>query len=363
MGEETLSLVPKQNLKGRGVSRDLPNRFRQEWWEPEPGELPDNRTELIEDHSASILSKNSSPDVPFRLGINPYRGCEHGCVYCYARPSHEYLGYSPGLDFERKIVFKPRAAALLKQALAKRSYQPEVIALSGNTDCYQPVERRLKLTRGCLEVLAEARNPTALITKSALVARDIDLLADLASHEAACVTLSLTTLDPELTGILEPRASRPARRLQAIRALSQAGVPTGVLIAPVIPGLNDHEIPAILAAAAEAGATRAGWILLRLPGAVEPLFEEWLATHLPTQRAKILARLRAVRGGKLHESRFGERMRGQGPYAKQLEQLFELGRRRAGIPSEGEVRPLSSAAFRKPTPDGTRQLPLFGECT
>lgn len=355
--------MPKQNptqLKGRGVSRDLPNRFRHEWWEPEPGELPSNQTELIEDHSASILSVNKSPDVPFRLGVNPYRGCEHGCIYCYARPSHEFLGYSPGLDFERKIVFKPRAPELLREALGKRSYRPEVIALSGNTDCYQPVERRLELTRRCLEVLTECRNPTAVITKSALIARDADLLGELASHGAASATFSITSLNPELSGILEPRASRPARRLEAMRALHEAGVPVGVLIAPVIPGLNDHEIPAILKAAAEAGATRAGWILLRLPGAVEPLFQEWLATHLPNKQAKVLDHLRTARGGKLHEGAFGERMRGKGPYADQLGQLFELARRRAGI-EPGEAPPLSAAAFRKPTRDGTRQLPLFGE--
>lgn len=357
--------MPQQNLnhaplKGRGVSRDLPNRFRQEWWEPEPGEAPSNETELIEDHSASILSVNESPDVPFRLGVNPYRGCAHGCIYCFARPSHEYLGYSPGLDFERKIVFKPRAPELLRAALGKRSYRPEVIALSGNTDCYQPVERKLELTRRCLEVLAECRNPTAVITKSALIARDADLLAELARHGAGGATLTITSLDPELSGLLEPRASRPARRLQAMRALHEAGVPVGVLIAPVIPGLNDHEVPAILEAAAEAGAVRAGWILLRLPGAVEPLFQEWLATQVPTKRDKVLDRLRAARGGKLHESAFGQRMRGSGPYAQQLDQLFTLARKRAGI-EPGEAPPLSAAAFRKPTRDGTRQLPLFGE--
>lgn len=350
----------RPQLKGRGVSVDPPSRFQAAWWEPEPGELPSNETELIEDQSASILSVNTSPDVPFRLGVNPYRGCEHACIYCYARPSHEYLGYSPGLDFERKIVFKPRAPELLREALGKRSYRPEVIALSGNTDCYQPVERRLELTRRCLEVLAECRNPTAVISKSALIARDVDLLSELASHGAGGATLTITSLDPELSGLLEPRASRPARRLQALRTLSEAGVPTGVLIAPVIPGLNDHEVPAILEAAAEAGAVRAGWILLRLPGAVEPLFQDWLATQLPNKRDKVLDRLRAARGGKLHESAFGQRMRGRGPYAQQLDQLFTLARKRAGI-EPGEAPPLSAAAFRKPTRDGTRQLPLFGE--
>ncbi|MGE0713412.1 MAG: PA0069 family radical SAM protein [Planctomycetota bacterium] len=352
--------------RGRGAARDLPNRFREVWTEPELGERLEEgwldeedvspRTELIEDASRSILSENQSPDIPFRFSLNPYRGCEQGCAYCYARPGHEYLGYSAGLEFESKIVFKPRAAELLREALGARRWQPQTIAMSGVTDCYQPVERRLGLTRACLEVLLEHRNPAAIITKSHGVVRDRDLLAELAGHGAAAVNLTITTLDPELSGALEPRASRPARRLAAIRALREAGVPVGVMVAPVIPGLTDHELPAILAAAAEAGASWAGWILLRLPLAVEPLFVDWLDRHAPARKAKVLGRLRDLRGGRLNEPRFGARMRGEGPLAAQLAGLFQLGAQRAGL---GAPPSLSAAAFRRPRGRGA-QLELFG---
>lgn len=355
-------------IKGRGAAEDLPNRFARAWqaapedednlggesW-GDPWEEPvPPSTELLEDASRTILSSNQSPDIPFRYSLNPYRGCEQGCVYCYARPGHEYLGYSPGLEFETKIVYKPRAAQLLARELDRKRWEPQVIALSGVTDCYQPVERELGLTRACLEVLAERRNPASVITKSYGVTRDKDLLAELARHGAGSALLSINSLDAMLSGRLEPRASRPARRLRAIRELAEAGVPVGVMVAPVIPGLNDHELPAVLEAAKEAGATFAGWILLRLPLAVEPLFLAWLERHYPERASKVLARLRDLRGGELSDARFGRRMRGQGPFAQQLSQLFQVSLRRRGLDGGGPE--LSAAAFRRPRGP---QLELF----
>src|SRR5690606_17272479 len=266
---------------------------------------------LLQDTTRSILAWNDSPDVGFDVGINPYRGCEHACVYCYARPTHEYLGFSAGLDFETRIMVKRQAPGLLEEALAKPSWRPRTIALSGNTDCYQPAERRLRITRRCLEVLAEFRNPVGIITKSYLVARDVDLLAELARHDAAAVVLSITTLRPELQRSMEPRAASPGRRLGAIRVLAAAGVPVGVNVAPVIPGLTDHELPSILEAAREAGASFAGMIVLRLPHGVKELFEEWLGQAVPERKAKVLNRIRALRGGALYDSRFNVRGRGE----------------------------------------------------
>jgi len=342
----------------RGAAENPPNRFekvhleRHEDWNPEDDPLP--RTQFFKDHSRSIIACNESPDVGFEASINPYRGCEHGCIYCYARPFHEYFGFSSGLDFETKIMVKENAPKLLREELFSPKWRPKVIAMSGVTDCYQPVERRLKLTRGCLEVLAEFRNPVAIVTKNYLVTRDLDLLSELARHQAAAVFISLTTLDTRLRSVMEPRTSPPAARLAAIRELSQAGVPVGALLAPVIPGLTDHEIPALIEAAVSAGARCAGFVMLRLPHAVAPLFEQWLATHFPDRKDKVLNRLRALRQGKLYESAFGKRMRGEGIFADQIESLFDVACRRHGIANDHP--PLSTAAFRRP---GAEQLSML----
>src|SRR5258705_6337564 len=304
-----------QPISTRGASSNPANRFEKihlepdEDWNPEEDPLP--RNQFLRDRTSTIIAYNDSPDVGFETSVNPYRGCEHGCIYCYARPFHEYLGFSSGLDFETKIMVKENAPLLLREELSSPKWKPRVIAMSGVTDCYQPIERRLKLTRGCLEVLAEFCNPVAIVTKNNLVTRDCDVLSQLAKHNAAAVFISLTTLDIELRKVMEPRTSPPAARLATVSALSQAGIPVGVLIAPVIPGLTDHEIPALVEAAAQAGSRTAGYVILRLPYAVAPLFEQWLGTHFPDRKEKVLNRLRSLRHGKLYESAFGQRMRGE----------------------------------------------------
>ncbi len=345
-------------IRGRGAAGNPPNRFeriqleRDVDWDPEDDPLP--RTQFFKDRSQTIIATNESPDVGFEASINPYRGCEHGCIYCYARPFHEYLGFSSGLDFETKIMVKEDAPRLLRQELSSPRWQPRVLAMSGVTDPYQPVERRLKLTRGCLEVLAEFRNPVSIVTKNQLVARDADLLGELARFNAATVFLSLPTLDTELRKVMEPRTSPPAARLATIGALAKAGIPAGVLVAPVIPGLTDHEIPAVLEAAAKAGARFASFVVLRLPHAVAPLFEHWLTTHFPDRKEKVLNRLRSMRDGKLYDNRFGRHMRGEGIFAEQIGTLFDVARRKAGL---AEHTPeLSTAAFRRP---GGEQMRLF----
>ena len=335
---------------GRGAPGNPTGRFERLAMVSEPvddyDERPAKATELLRDTSKTILTTNDSPDVPMDVSVNPYRGCEHGCIYCYARPYHEYLGLSAGVDFESRIFVKENAAALLRKALMARSWTPQVIGFSGVTDCYQPIERRLKLTRACLEVLVEFRNPVAVITKSHSVTRDIDLLRELAAHGAAQVMLSVTTLDDHLAGVMEPRASRPARRLEAIRALSAAGIPVGVMVAPIIPGLTDHEVPAILKAAADAGARTAGRTVVRLPHGVKELFADWLQAHMPDRKDKVLNRLRAMRHGRLNESTFGSRMTGDGPFAESIHQMFDLHRRRLGLTNRIEI---STAAFRRPS--------------
>ncbi len=342
--------VSQPSPPSRAAGSNPPNRFehltleRDADWDLEQDPLP--RTQFFRDRSSSVISYNDSPDIGFEASLNPYRGCEHGCIYCYARPTHEYLGFSSGLDFETKIMVKEDAPRLLRNELSAPGWVPKVIALSGVTDPYQPVERRLKLTRACLEVLAEFRNPVTVVTKNNLVTRDLDLLAELAGCRAAAVYISLTTLDTELRRILEPRTSPPVARLATITALARAGVPTGVLVAPVIPALTDHEIPAILSAAAAAGATFAAHTLLRLPYAVAPLFEEWLTRHLPGKKDKILHRIRAMRRGKLNNSEFGLRMRGEGIFAGHISQMFHVSCRKAGLPDDASE--LSTAAFRRP---------------
>jgi DNA repair photolyase len=345
-------------IRGRGASNNPPNRFtplyyvREQDWIDEDDPAP--KTQVLRDTSRSILSRNDSPDVGFDVSVNPYRGCEHGCIYCYARPTHEYLGFSAGLEFESNILIKQDAAELLKQALRSPRWQPQPIALSGITDPYQPLERRLQLTRQCLDVLREFRNPVVIITKNHLVTRDLDLLAELAIHQAAMVYISITTLDAALCRQLEPRASIPERRLAAIEQAAAAGVSVGVLVAPVIPGLNDHEVPSILHAAHRAGARYAGSIPVRLPHAVGPLLEQWLSEHYPTKKSKVLNRIKAMRGGQLNDPRFGSRMRGEGIFAEQLHDLFRLSCRKVGISSRGPN--LSTEAFRVP---GSGQLSLF----
>ncbi|HOB31383.1 MAG TPA: PA0069 family radical SAM protein [Verrucomicrobiota bacterium] len=345
------------SIRGRGAISNPTNRFekisleRDVDWNPEEDSPP--RTSFYRDHSRTIITYNDSPDIPFNASLNPYRGCEHGCSYCYARPTHEYLGFSAGLDFETKIMVKEDAPELLRQELSSPEWKPQVLAMSGVTDCYQPIERRLGLTRRCLAVLAEFRNPVSIITKNFLVTRDIDLLKELATHRAVTVHLSISSLDPDLARKLEPRAASPRQRLAAVEALAKAGVPVGVLVAPVIPALNEPEMASVLAAAKDAGAGWAGTEVLRLPLTVAPVFEAWLGRHLPERKEKILNRIRSIRGGRLNDPRFGSRMRGEGVFADQIAQLFRVARRRAGLAEHGPE--LSVAAFRRP---GGSQLDL-----
>ena len=310
---------------------------------------------ILPDRSRSIIAENDSPDVGFEVSMNPYRGCEHGCIYCYARPTHEFLGYSAGLDFETKILVKYDAPELLRKELSSPRWRPRVLGLSGVTDPYQPLERKLELTRRCLAVLAEFRQAVTIITKNRLVTRDIDLLKELARHGAAGVFLSITTLDAELIGRLEPRTTRPSGRLEAIAALAEAGIPVGVMVAPVIPGLTEHEMPAILKAAAQAGARSAGYVLVRLPMAVAGLFQDWLETALPRpegQDPRPHPRRCAAAGSTT--SRFGVRMSGEGHQAELITRLFQSASRRAGL--NQHPWPVSTAAFRRP---GPQQLTMF----
>ncbi len=341
---------PRVPIRGRGASENVRNRFERldyviddDYTNDDEGSA--RRTQYFRDESKSIIAYNDSPDVGFGASINPYRGCEHGCIYCYARPTHEYLGMSAGLDFESKIMVKEDAPDLLRRELAAKKWEPQALGLSGVTDAYQPIERKLQLTRRCLQVLAEFRNPAAIITKNRLVARDADVLAELAKYNAAAVFMSVTTLDLELNRILEPRTSSPAQRLDTIRELSNAGVPVGVMVAPVIPGLTDHEMANIMEAASEAGARSAGFVALRLPYAVAPLFETWLEEHFPQRKDKILNRIRSMRGGRLYDAKFGERMRGQGPFAAQMQTMFDVARKKFGLTAKPK---LSTEHFRVP---------------
>jgi DNA repair photolyase len=355
----------REAIHGRGASWSPANRFEKLHVDlndtdvvdddpdadpPSPGygaarAKPRRETQYFRDATKTIIARNQSPDVGFEVSINPYRGCEHGCIYCFARPTHEYLGFSAGLDFESRIMVKPDAPRLLEAELSSPKWKPQFLMMSGVTDCYQPIERKLKITRGCLEVLAKYRNPVGILTKNRLVTRDIDILSDLARDRCAVVNLSVTTLDPKLQQIMEPRTSAPAARLEAITQLRAAGIPVGVMVAPVIPGINDHEIPQIVAACAKAGAQFAGHVLLRLPWTVRPLVEHWLDEHFPERKAKVLDRLRASRGGKLYDSRWRKRQTGEGIFAEQIANMFDVACRRAGF---GERPKLSTAAFRRP---------------
>ncbi len=353
-------------LKGRGAAENPPNRFEKLWLDstcegagegdswPDNDEKPAPRTEFFRETAKSILAQNQSPDIGFDTSVNPYRGCEHGCIYCYARPTHEYLGFSAGLDFETKIIVKHNAPELLRKELSSLRYKPRLVAMSGVTDCYQPIERELCLTRRCLEILADFRNPVGIVTKNHLITRDVDVLQKLAASQAISVCISVTTLDKDLANKMEPRASAPHKRLEAIETLARAGIPVGVLVCPVIPGLTDHEIPAILQAVAQAGACFAGYNMIQLPYAVKDLFDEWLQAHFPERRDKVISKICAVRGGKLYDADFGQRMTGQGVIAEQVRSLFRIARRKAGIPEQGPR--LSSANFRRPI---AGQLELF----
>ncbi|MDE2490530.1 MAG: PA0069 family radical SAM protein [Elusimicrobia bacterium] len=344
--------------RGRGTGLNPANRFEEiayDWDESaDPAERPAPKTRFLRDATRTILVRNDSPDVPFSYSLNPYRGCEHGCPYCFARPYHEYLGLSAGLDFETMIFVKEDAPRLLARELAKPSWEPQVVAMSGVTDVYQPVERALKLTRACLEVFADCRNPVALITKNAVVERDLDVLAELARWGAVRVLFSITTLDPELARRLEPRAATPARRLAAMRALSAAGVPTGIMAAPMIPGLNDHELPRLLEAAADAGAETAGYTVLGLPYAVKDVFLDWLARNYPDRRDKVVSQTRSLRDGNLNDPRIAARMRGEGVFADHLESLFRVSCRRWGL--NEKRRELSAKDFRRPLTGGQLRL-------
>jgi DNA repair photolyase len=355
-----MSSINTRGVDGRGTRANPENRFERIHVEPDADcveeDAPATPTQFYRDSSRTALAENDSPDIGFRFSLNPYRGCEHGCIYCYARPTHEYLSFSAGLDFEQRILVKADAPELLRAALLSPKWEPQVVALSGNTDCYQPAERRLQLTRRCLEVFLEFRNPVGIVTKSALVTRDIDILAELAKLNLVHVSVSLTSLDGDLARRMEPRAATPARRLDTIAALSAAGVRVGILVAPVIPGLNDSEIPQLLERAAAAGARSASWVLLRLPQPVDQLFADWLDRHFPERKTRILGRLRQCRNGRLYDSRFGHRQRGEGVYAEQIRALFEVARRRAGL--DEPLPPLETKIFRRPPRRG-EQLAMW----
>ena len=361
-----MSNAQRPIAKGRGSQINPPNRFGGlhheidfEHLEHDEDYLEGLRkpaTEYIPDRARSIVTENDSPDVGFRFSINPYRGCAHGCSYCYARQTHEFIGYNAGLEFETKILVKEDAPELFREFLTRKNWVPEPIALSGVTDCYQPAERQFKLTRRCLEVAAEFRQPMTLITKNALVVRDIDLLRNLASRNLVHVTLSITTLDAELARSMEPRTSTPAARLRAIRVLADAGIPVRVLMAPIIPGLNDSEVPTVLAASKDAGAAGAEYTLLRLPLTVGPVFWEWLERTHPNRSKRVRRRIQEVRGGKDNDSRFGTRMSGTGELSRRIADLFCLFRKRYGL--DGDLPLLDRSRFRRPQPR-SGQLHLF----
>ncbi len=341
-------------IPGRGAGINPAGRFETITYHPDADDITqhdgDDRRELktqyFKDTSQSLITYNDSPDVGFSASINPYRGCEHGCVYCYARPTHEFLGLSSGVDFEAKILVKENAPELLRRELASSKWQPQALAMSGVTDCYQPIEKQMQITRRCLQVLAAFRNPVGIVTKSHLLIRDIDVLQELASFHGVLTIISITTLDADLARRMEPRAAQPERRLGAIEKLAQAGIPVGVMVAPVIPGLNDDEIPAIIAAAGQAGAGYAGYVMLRLPFAVKDLFLDWLERHYPDRRSKVVAFIQEVRGGKLNNAEFHTRMRGEGARAELIKNLFQISCRKARFPEHWPK--LSTASFTNP---------------
>ncbi len=358
-------------VRGRGAGINPTNRFEtlslhvlgehldaQAAERAEQGAQPGRQvvTHTLRDDTRSIINRVDSPDLPFHWTVNPYRGCEHGCIYCYARPTHETLGFSSGLDFETRIMAKADAPALFKRELAHPRWKGEPIVFSGVTDCYQPLEAKLELTRQCMRIAAEARQPVTIITKNRLVLRDLDLLSELNRFHAVHVAISITTLDHDLAAVMEPRASSPAHRLQTVRKLAEASIPVTVMVAPIIPTLNDRHIPAVLKAAAEAGAANAGYTLVRLPYQIKALFEEWLARHFPDRAQHCTNLLREMRGGELYNAAWGSRMRGQGPLAEQIARTFKVFARKFGL--NRSLSPLNGDHFRPPSLDG--QLSLFG---
>ena len=361
-GYQAGELVPKERRRGRGACSNRSSRFDQDQrsdfddgWES-LGVLEAKRTTVHTDRTRSIIARNDSPDISFDQSINPYRGCEHGCIYCYARPTHCYLGHSAGIDFETELYAKPDAAKLLEQELAKPNYTVSTIALGSNTDPYQPIERDHKITRSLLEVLERTRHPVAIVTKSASVTRDIDILARMAGNGLVKVAISVTTLDRKLARDMEPRASTPAKRLAALKELHDAGIPTAVMMAPVIPGLTDSEIESILEAAAEAGVAEAGYVLLRLPLEIKDLFREWLRDAAPGRAKRVINLLRSMHGGADYTSEFDLRQTGSGPYASQISARFRLAMKRLGL--NHERMKLREDLFQKPIPFGG-QMPLL----
>ncbi|HYD44114.1 MAG TPA: PA0069 family radical SAM protein [Phenylobacterium sp.] len=353
-----------QQLRGRGARSNASGRYEaltqeafDDGWTVEDEAPPPLRTELQPEKAKTIIAKNDSPDVGFSRSINPYRGCEHGCIYCYARPAHAYMGLSPGLDFESKLFFKPQAGALLERELSAPRYKPQIIHVGGNTDPYQPVERKLRVTRQVLEVLQRFRHPFSIITKSALIQRDLDILAEMASDNLVRAAISITSLDRKLARSMEPRAATPPKRLEALRRLSEAGVPTVVMFAPVIPGLNDHEGEAVLEAAAKAGAVGAGYVALRLPLEIKDLFREWLETDHPDRAGRVMSLVRQMRGGRDYDMNWGVRMTGQGPIADLMSQRFRRAKKAFGL--DRDPPPLDLGKFRVPPRPGD-QLGLFG---
>jgi DNA repair photolyase len=352
-----------QPIKGRGTALRPPGRFESrdtarvdDGWGTIEEELPPFKTTVTPERAKSIISRNDSPDIGFDQSINPYKGCEHGCIYCYARPSHAYLNLSPGLDFESKLFYKPNAAELLDQELRKPGYQVRNISLGANTDPYQPIERRLEVTRSILQVLARFRHPVGIITKGSMIERDLDLLMDLARDRLVSVGVTLTTLEAELKRTLEPRASSPQARLRVMRKLSAAGIPVRVMFSPVIPCVNDAELERVLEAAAEAGASTASYVLLRLPYELKELFREWLEAHMPLRAAHVMSLINQSRGGKDYQAEFGSRMRGSGQFAELIAKRFVLAQRRYGLDRGGEGS--NTAAFRVPPAAGD-QMGLF----
>jgi DNA repair photolyase len=345
-------------IRGRGAAHNPENRFLSGHlvYDPdeETGKIKCPETVLIRDHTSQIISRNNSPDIPFNVSVNPYRGCEHGCVYCYARPSHEFLGMSAGLDFESKIVVKYDAPVLLKKELSRTSWKPQTLVMSGITDPYQPIEKKLEITRGCIKVLSDCGHPLVIITKNSLVTRDIDLLSKLAKINAVKVALSVTSLDESVTAIMEPRTTRPRKRIETIRELSEAGIPVHVNIAPVIPGLTDDEIVPIMEAVAAAGAKSVSIVNLRLPLAVKDIFIKWLEDHHPNRKNKVLNRIRSLKNGKLNRWEFGERFRVDGPFGDQMKQLVQIHSKRLGLNQQSP--PLSATYFKRPV---IGQLNLF----
>lgn len=363
-------VAPLKALKGRGAVTNMAGRYETQvteiiddgWWHDDQDQLATSKTCVTHEVAKTILTRNQSPDLPFSVSLNPYRGCEHGCIYCFARPTHSYLGLSPGLDFETRLFAKVNAAELLRRELAAPSYRPDSIAIGVNTDAYQPCERKLQLTRQVLQVLQECQHPVGLITKSSLIERDIDVLTIMAKQRLAAAAITITTLDHDISRALEPRAASPTRRLETIRRLANAGIPVSVSVAPIIPFITEQELEKVLTAAVEAGATSAGYTILRLPWEVNPLFQQWLETHFPERAQRVMNRVRDMRGGKDYDANFGVRMHGEGVWADMIRQRFEKTIARLGINKSSRFS-LDTTKFRKPinvpVNNNTDQLDFF----